>query len=220
MTTFNWNLTYNTFTNIFWPLCSTSSHFPVNPQLEPKNSSNESRQRPFLAPQSWIQIEVSERPSIQRFVTEKKTRAPSKFSKFWTWSTKINWKNHIISESRCWAEKKQTETRLYHKDLVKGHRSLDFYFPGPIVVFLTGNGCSFAIMELRTNASIYSVIPGCCVLEFLQIDSWEAQLVNNILVHQYWSLHLIECYKQYSTHYDKEWSTGKNNTSMWLKSNH
>ena len=57
------------------------------------------------------------------------------------------------------SRKKNTETHLYRKDLVKGHRSLDFYFPGPIVVFLTGNGCPFAIMELRTNASIYSLIP-------------------------------------------------------------
>ena len=121
-------------------------------------------------------------------------------------------------------KKKQTERRFYYKDLVKGHHSLDFYFPGPIVVFLTGNGCPFAIMEMRTNASIYSLIPavGVVYLNFCTFLRSSTTVVTNIIVHQYWSLHLIECYKQYDIAHAmiriEHWK--KKNTSIWLKSNH
>ena len=50
-----------------------------------------------------------------------------------------------------------------------------------------------------TKVSKYSLIPA------VDVDSWEAQQVNNIIFHQSWPLHLIACYKQYDiAYYNKE----------------
>lgn len=72
----------------------------------------------------------------------------------------------------------------YCKDSIKGHRSLDFVF-----VFLA----QLLYILLAMDVLLLWVL---CTWIFAHWF-WEAQRVNNILVHQSWPLHLIACHKQY-----------------------